>query len=235
MQNPKTMKAKKETIKSRTENPLYIGLSKGNKKLKDNERVSFLIWNIPAVITCPYRTVLCEHFCYALKAEIQYPDCKPCRMRHFEISKQADFAARMIYTIETELMRPKNKNKNVVFRIHESGDFYNKAYVEKWLVIMNHFSDVKNLVFVAYTKSVRFFDGLALPDNFKLLASVWNDTKQSNLDIIARNNYRIYTAYAGEDLKKAIENGFSKCGCADCAKCGKCWNDFTYHICCEIH
>lgn len=223
------------SIKARTESPLFIKLSHGNKKLKSNDRVSFLIWNLPAVMTCPDATENCIHFCYAKKAENVYPACKPSRLDHFEISKQGDFIQRMIYTIQVELDRPKNKNRKVVFRIHESGDFYNKAYVEKWLVIMNHFSDVKNLVFVAYTKSVRFFDGLALPDNFKLLASVWNDTKQSNLDIIARNNYRIYTAYAGEDLKKAIENGFSKCGCADCAKCGKCWNDFTYHICCEIH
>jgi len=235
MQNPKTMKVKKETIKSRTENPLYIGLSNGNKKLKDNKRVSFLIWNLPAVMTCPNATDLCRLYCYAKKAELQYPDCKPCRMRHFEMSKDADFVARMVYTIETELMRPKNKNKKVVFRIHESGDFYNMAYVEKWLEIMRHFEGVKNLVFVAYTKSVRFFDGLELPANFCLLASVWADTKQENLDIIKRNNFRIYTAYNKEDLENALANGFTLCRCDDCAGCGKCWNNFISNVACEIH
>ena len=226
---------KNETIKSRTENKLYIELSNGNKKLKSNGRVSFLIWNLPAVVTCPHRTALCEKYCYAKKAENQYPECTPCRKRHFEMSRNADFVARMIFTIETELKRPKNKNKKVVFRIHESGDFYNKAYVSAWLEIMRHFEDVKNLVFVAYTKSVVFFDGVELPTNFCLLAIVWSDTKQSNIDIITRNNFRIYTAYNKEDLENALANGFTLCRCEDCAGCGKCWNNFISNVACEIH
>ena len=202
----------------------------------ENERISFLIWNLPAVITCPDATAHCILECYARKAEIQYKDsCTLSRQGHFVMSKQADFVDRMTWTIETELKRPKNKGKKIVFRIHESGDFYNRDYVESWLSIMRNFEGVDNIIFVAYTKSVRFFDGVALPHNFKLLASVWDDTKQENLEIIRRNNYRIYTAYEGADLENALNAGYSKCGCKDCAKCGKCWNDFTYHIACEIH
>ena len=226
---------KNETMKARKQNKLFIQLSYGNKKLKSNARVSFLIWNLPAVVTCPHRTALCEKYCYARKSENAYPACLPCRKNHFDISRGADFVARMVYTIETELQSPKNKNKKVVFRIHESGDFYNKAYVSAWLEIMRHFEDVKNLVFVAYTKSVVFFDGVALPSNFCLLASVWSDTKQSNLDIIARNNFRIYTAYNKDDLENALANGFTLCRCEDCAGCGKCWNNFISNVACEIH
>lgn len=227
---------KNETYKARRGNKLFIELSHGNKKLKENARVSFLVWNIPAVITCPFRTPHCEGACYARKAENQYPTtCIPARQRHFEMSKQDDFVERMIYTIETELDRPKHRGKKVVFRIHESGDFYNRAYAEKWLAIMRHFEGVKNLVFVAYTKSVVYFDGLELPENFKLLASVWDDTTVANWDIIKNNNFRIYTAYTEEALQVAIASGFSHCPCDDCANCGKCWNDFTNHIACLIH
>lgn len=226
---------KNETIKSRTENKLFIELSHGNKKLRSNTRVSFLVWNLPAVVTCPHATDECKTFCYARKAEKAYPSCLPSRKRHFEMSKQGDFIQRMIYTIQVELERPKNKNKKIVFRIHESGDFYNRDYVDKWLVIMNHFSHVDNLVFVAYTKSVCFFDGYKLPENFRLLASVWSDTTVANLDVIKKNNFRIYTAYNKPALDVALASGFSFCPCKDCATCGKCWNDFTNHIACEIH
>ena len=223
------------TIKSREENELYITLSNGNKKLASNDQISFLIWNIPAKITCPCATKECIKFCYAGKAEAQYPDCLPSRMTHFEMSKQENFVDRMIYTIDTELMRPSNKTRKIVFRIHESGDFYNKVYVEKWLKIMNHYKNNNKIVFVAYTKSVRFFDGLTLPKNFRLLASVWSDTKEENLEIIRNNNYRIYTAFNAEAMKQARKDGFSVCRCEDCATCGKCWNNRYKNIACEIH
>lgn len=235
MEKIKNLLATLKTLKARTENKLFIKLSHGNKKLKGNNRVSFLIWNIPAVITCPYATELCKKFCYALKAEKQYKTAKKSRQAHFEMSRQADFVERMIYTILVELDRPANKGKKIVFRIHESGDFYNRAYTEKWLEIMRYFEKDKRIVFVAYTKSVTYFDGIDLPNNFCLLASVWDDTTPANLEIIARNNFRIYTAYKGIQLENALKSGFSKCGCVDCAACGKCWNNYTSNIAVEIH
>ena len=224
-----------KTIKERESHELFINLSHGNKKLVSNEDIAFLIWNLPAVITCPYRTAHCETACYALKAERNYPDALPSRMRHFEISRNPEFVDRMIFTILTELSRPSNKNRKIVFRIHESGDFYNMAYAKAWLEIMDYFKNNSKIVFVAYTKSVCFFDGLELPRNFKLLASVWDDTKPANLEIIARNHFKIYTAYKGDDLKRALASGFVKCRCEDCATCGKCWNRSKKSIVCEIH
>lgn len=224
-----------KTYKARQESPLYINLSHENKKLVPNKRVSFLIWNIPAVITCPFRTDHCTGLCYARKAEINYPDCLPSRKRHFDMSRNADFVLRMIFTISAELARPINKNKKVVFRIHESGDFYNMEYVKKWLEIMDFFKDDKRIIFVAYTKSVKYFDGLEIPENMRLLASVWDDTTPENLEIIKRNNFRVYTAYKGTDLENAIKSGYAHCPCDDCGKCGLCWNDYTNNICCEIH
>ena len=215
--------------------PRFIDLSHGNKKLKESDRVGFLIWNIPAVVTCPFRTALCEAFCYAKKAENIYPDALPSRQKHFDISRLPDFVERMIFTIDAELSRPKYKNKKVVFRIHESGDFYNEEYAKKWLAIAKHYAGNDQIVFVAYTKSVRYFDGVDLPNNFFLLASVWADTTPENLEIIRRNNFRIYTAFKGAELENAIKNGYSLCRCDDCAGCGKCWNNYINNITCEIH
>lgn len=231
-----TLLTENKTYKARTMSPYFVSLSHGNKKLKENARVAFLVWNIPAVTTCPYRTAHCEALCYALKAENQYTkSCRPARQRNFELSRAADFVTSMIFTIYAELDRPANKDKKIVFRIHESGDFYNKQYVSAWLEIINHFSEDPRITFVAYTKSVVFFDGIDIPNNLNLLASVWDDTKESNLEIIRRNNFRIYTAFSKEDMQSAINSGFSFCPCKDCGSCGKCWNNFINNVACEIH
>ena len=174
-----------KTWTARKQSEFYLGLSHGNLKLKENKRVGFLVWNIPAVITCPFRTDHCTECCYALKAEIQHTNtCKPARARHF---------------------------------------------------VMDHFKDNDNIVFVAYTKSVKYFDGVKIPDNMRLLASVWDDTTAENLEIIKRNNFRIYTAYAGELLENALKSGFSFCPCKDCGSCGKCWNNYINNVACQIH
>lgn len=225
----------KETLKALTSNPLFIRLSQGNKKLKDSAKINFLIWSISAVITCPFRTALCSKSCYALKAERCYPSARKARKEHFKASRNSDFVDRMIYTISVELDRKKNIGKTTIFRIHESGDFYSKEYAEKWLEIMRHFENDKRILFVAYTKSLIYFDGVELPKNFRLLASVWADTTQANLDLIEKNEFRVYTAFKGEELEKALDTGYSLCRCKDCATCGKCWNNKVEKITCEIH
>ena len=72
----------------------------GNKKLINTDTVRFMIWNIPAVVTCPFATEHCKHFCYARKAERVYPQVLPAREKNLEESKSEDFVANMIYTIE---------------------------------------------------------------------------------------------------------------------------------------
>lgn len=174
------------TFKQLSNNPGFIKLSHGNKKLKASDKIAFLVWNLPAVITCPFRTPHCEGSCYACKAERCYPSVTPSRMDHFEISKSEGFVDRMLYTIDAELTRKAHCGKKIVFRIHESGDFYNKAYADKWIEIARHYEGNKRIEFLAYTKSVKFFDGVDLPSNLHILASVWDDTKADNLEIIER-------------------------------------------------
>lgn len=195
-------------------------LSKGNKKLKSNQFVKFLIWNLPAVKTCPNATALCKKSCYARKAEKAYPTVLPCRENNLKESQKPDFVENMISAIK----KAKDKRALIV-RIHESGDFYNLEYSRKWLEIATACPDV---VFMAYTKSFKYFDGVKLPKNFFLRASVWADTKAEDLETIARNKWTIYTAV--EEMTK----GFTECRCDDCATCGKCWSK-AKKIACKIH
>lgn len=205
-----------------------LSVSRYNKKLVPNKETAFIIWNIPAKITCPNATELCKRFCYADKAEKVYPTVLPARQRNFKDSLKEDFTERMTYTILS--IAKGTKKKNIIVRIHESGDFYNRAYVNKWLQIMDNCKADKRIKFIAYTKSFRFFDGLKLPKNFFLRASVWADTKPEDLETIRRNGWAIYTAV--EKFQKGDK--FTRCRCSDCASCGKCWQRYK-DIRCEIH
>ena len=205
-------------------------ISFGNRKLVSNSETLFFIWNLPSVKTCPYRTPLCEKLCYAKKAERVYKAVLPSREENLEASKSDTFIADMIIIIERKLSTM--KQKKLVVRIHESGDFYNKQYTQKWLAIAFHFAMTDSRVtFICYTKSFPYFDGMLLPENFSLRASIWSDTEKKQVEIILRNSWNIYTA-----VESFTENdSFEQCRCADCATCGKCWNNTIPDIRCEIH
>lgn len=233
------------TMKEKRSNPLYInGINfDGNLKLKNTDEVRFMIWNIPAVVTCPYRTASCEKFCYARKAERMYPSCNDARQRNLEVSKDANFAERMIYTIETEMNAKKFAGKKIVFRIHESGDFYNTEYFEKWIQIARHFENNRNIVFLAYTKSIIYAinNGYGIPDHFPanlvIRSSIWADTRKDLVELTESYNIPVYTALSAHDMDVAEKNGlqFEKCRCEDCATCGKCWDKSIQTIITYIH
>lgn len=205
-----------------------LSVSNGNKKLVSNDETRFIVWNLPAKMTCPGKTHNCSIACYAIKAELAYPNCLPARIRNLKESIRDDFTIRMIYTI-LSIIAHDRKNRKYVIRIHESGDFYNQAYALKWLEIAETIK-AENVTFICYTKSFRFFDGRTLPKCFKLRASVWDDTPAEDLEIIKRNNWHIYTAV--EHFQAGDK--FTRCRCSDCATCGKCWQNYK-DIRCEIH
>lgn len=221
-----------KTYKARKESSRYLGINvNGNMKLKNNEKVRFMIWSLPAVITCPFATELCKKCCYATKAEKAYPNVLKARHRNLEASKSQDFILNMIFTIETELATSKYNGKKVVFRIHESGDFYSKEYAMAWLTIARYFEN--RVTFMAYTKSLEFFKGEDIPVNMVVRASVWSDTDVDTLNLIDEMDLPIYTAV--EKDFDFVSNGFARCRCEDCATCGMCWNKSVKKNACVIH
>jgi hypothetical protein len=61
------------------------------------------------------------------------------------------------------------RRKKVDFlRIHDSGDYYSPAYLEKWLQIARNNPQTK---FYSYTKSVPLFENVELPENFDVIFS----------------------------------------------------------------
>lgn len=203
----------------------YFYVSNGNKKLKNNEKLQFLIWNIPAITTCPFATKECIKNCYAKKAEKQYLGCRSSREKNLQFSKSENF---IHYMNEYIKEKEKRSKKEILFRIHESGDFYSKNYVEKWIKIakLN-----PNVTFLAYTKSIEYFKDLKLPDNFVLRFSVWKDTPLECLEIAKDMNLPIYMALEKhEDFSE-----YFKCRCRDCGTCKACYTNKVKRIACEIH
>lgn len=216
-----------KTIFKRNGNVYHM--SYGNRKLVQNENTFFVIWNIPAKKSCPYKTPHCTISCYADKAERLYKAVLPARVDNFEASKSDTFVPDMIYILET--VSKSTKKPEIIVRIHESGDFYNRKYTEKWLAIMEHFAADPRFKFIAYTKSFPYFDGVDLPANFHIRASIWDDTPIEMINLILKNQWPIYTAVE----RFTPEDTFSQCRCKDCATCGHCWNSSIQDIRCEIH
>lgn len=183
-------------------------ISTGNKKME-----GFLIWSLPSKLTCPYKTEMCANKCYARKAEYLYPQTLPSRQRNFEASQKPEFAKDMIAFI-TKKVKNAKKYKFDKFRIHESGDFYNREYFEKWLEVVKA---LPNITFLAFTKSPFVREYLdQLPENFHLYYSIWEDTKKENIV------WELPLAIAGNCDKLYKKETFECKG-----ECGKCLHCFT--------
>ncbi|MBK1611761.1 GP88 family protein [Bacillus cereus] len=210
---------------------ISMALSEGNKKLKDSKVVAFYQWNITSVVSCPFRTEMCEKSCYALKAEKMYPTVNTRRAMNLEFSKTSEFVSAMIEQIEFELARKKNKGKTVFFRIHEAGDFYSYEYLLKWHEIAKHFKGNRGIVFMAYTKSLPFVKTLyknvgKANVNITFKSSIWEDTKPKFVDMTKELGMSIFTA---EKIGTLEEKGMFACPASETFKntpkekdCGEC-------------
>jgi len=134
-------------------------LQKGNRKLPKET----LIWNLPAVKTCPNSTDACRKHCYALKAERIYPQVLPFRELNFKLSKDENFSE----MIEQELATSNFEQ----IRLHESGDIYNQSYFNKWINIAKK---IPQIVY-GYTKNIN----LDLSKKPKNMIIIYSDDKQS--------------------------------------------------------
>lgn len=147
-----------------------INLLTQNSKMKKTSiknNTKIFNFSIPAYktksgkVTCPFAAA-CVKYCYAQKGNYtRFPIVQELMEKKYEISKQNNFNSLMNAEIK--------KKKAKYIRIHDSGDFYSVKYLQKWIQIAEYNKDV---IFYAYTKSIKFFtDGLLLPSNMKIIFS----------------------------------------------------------------
>ena len=163
-----------------------------NTKLKKTSKLlgkKVFNFGIPAYksasgkLTCPM-ALECVKFCYAKKGAYIWSNVKPAFEKRYELTKTDEFIEKM----NTEI---KSKKADFV-RIHDSGDYYSKAYLDKWLKIAIHNPNVK---FYSYTNMVEMFKNTILPDNFDVIYS--NSGKQKHM--IDRNTDRHTEIFKSKD------------------------------------
>jgi len=157
------------------------------KKTSKENNAKIFNFSIPAYktrsgkVTCPFADS-CVKFCYAQKGNYtRFPKVQELMEEKYKISKTNNFITLMNEEIK--------KKKATHVRIHDSGDFYSTEYLNKWVQIAN---DNKEVIFYAYTKSIKFFvNGLLLPKNLKIIFS--EGSKTDNLiDVDKHRHARIF-------------------------------------------
>jgi hypothetical protein len=94
-------------------------------------------------------------------ASFDLPQGHTCHSNNYEASLKDSFVNEANQSIKA---LPNIK----FYRVHSSGDYYNKKYIAKWLEIAK---ENPTKIFYSYTKSIILFKGLELPENLIIIQS----------------------------------------------------------------
>ncbi len=170
-------------------------LTQNSKLKKTSKELGKRVFNfgIPAYktasgkLTCPMADA-CVKFCYAKKGAYIWSNVKPAFERRYEVTKQDDF----VDVMTAEIL----KKKAEYVRIHDSGDFYSRKYLQKWIEVMKQNPGVR---FYAYTNMVELMKEAELPYNFDVTFS--DSGKQRHLiDTRMDKHTRIFKSKEDLDL-----------------------------------
>lgn len=175
-----------------------------NKKIKSSSTQSLTVYNfgIPALIsdtglkTCPMAGK-CAVGCYAKSGAYVWSNVRQAYEKRLAATLQGDFAE--VISADIEKILSKRSTKNLIIRIHDSGDFYSLEYFGKWFQVMSRFPQVK---FYAYTKMVEMFQGRFLPSNFTLIFSLGGKQDQ----LINQENDRHSRVF--ETVDELLDSGY---------------------------
>jgi hypothetical protein len=194
-----------------------VKISTGNSKLQNT-----FIFSMPPVATCPGATDACKQDCYAIKAYKQYPNVRTAWNHNQGLSEQDNFVEIVADYLATELGSKRKTSKFRHFRIHESGDFYNQKYLDKWISIAKQFPAIE---FLAYTKS-GWLDFSDCPANMVVRMSIWEDSNPRKV-----NDELPRATMEGMEQRKGAFHCKPTYKCAECRFCWASTKDvfFTKH------
>lgn len=150
-----------------------------NTKISNSGDTSYTVYNfgIPAyqsttgLKTCPMAGK-CKIGCYAQSGAYKFSNVAKAFENRLQVTLSTDFIDKMQLELNTKIKTAKRQQKQLVIRIHDSGDFYNYKYLDKWLKIIQNNPDV---IFYAYTKMVplfkRYNKNNKIPSNFTVIYS----------------------------------------------------------------
>ena len=145
--------------------------SKMTKTMKMHAGYRIFNVSMPAGITCPMAGE-CGRICYAKYGRMVMPNQLAGYRENLTMYEQGVFFTQL----EAELTRQERlaakMGQTVLIRIHDTGDFFSREYLEDWLTFMRAHPHVW---FYAYTKSVSFVKDAAIsglvPENFTYVFS----------------------------------------------------------------
>jgi hypothetical protein len=192
-------------------------ISTGNSKLQNT-----FIFSMTPVATCPGATDECKRDCYAMKAYKQYPNVRTAWDYNTELAKSDHFTEAVALYLATELASKRKTSKFRHFRIHESGDFFNQRYLDRWIAIAKMFPQIE---FLAYTKS-GWLDFSDCPANMVVRMSIWEDSNPRKV-----NDELPRATMEGMEQRKGAFHCKPTYKCAECRFCWASTKDvfFTKH------
>ena len=142
-------------------------LTQNSKLKKTSKNLNLRVFNfgIPAYksasgkLTCPMADE-CVEFCYAKKGAYVWSNVQPAFEKRYQLSKTLEFIDAMNSEIK--------KKRPEYVRVHDSGDYYSRSYLAKWITIANENPSVK---FYSYTNMVDMIKNTNLPDNYDIIFS----------------------------------------------------------------
>ena len=173
-------------------------LTQNSKLKKTSKELGVRVFNfgIPAYksasgkLTCPMADG-CVKFCYAKKGAYIWSNVQPAFEKRYELTKTDKFVDAMYDEIV--------KKKPDYVRVHDSGDYYSKAYLQKWIDIALLFPEVK---FYSYTNMVDMILKTSLPDNYDIIFSdsgkqkhLINERKHRHTRIFSTNSDLVSSGY----------------------------------------
>ena len=173
-------------------------LTQNSKLKKTSKELGLRVFNfgIPAYksasgkLTCPM-ALECVKFCYAKKGAYIWSNVKPAFEKRYELSKTDDFVDAMNAEIR--------KKKADYVRVHDSGDYYSRAYLKKWIDIANSNPNVR---FYSYTNMIDMMLKTSLPNNYDIIFSdsgkqkhLINERKHRHTKIFSNSSNLIRSGY----------------------------------------
>lgn len=195
--------------------------SNGNLKLGSN----VAIWNLPTRVTCKYN---CKD-CYAVKAERFRPSVRVQRAFHYIIVQMAiKDIIKMEYLknyLINEIKYYSMLYKNFCVRIHESGDFYCKEYLNMWLDIISRCDGIS---FYTYTKQLEPAEIDTINNNYNnlnIIKSIIDDKFLNYGDDEYINTVEKYLQAGKQEYCKCHwdnkQSGYCMTQCNKCLYCDK--------------
>lgn len=208
-----------------------------------NRKLGFRVWqwSVPAGITCPGKSGLCEMFCYGLKGRLASPKALEAHKRNLILAEQEGFVDWM----STEIRRVSAE----YFRPHVVGDFHEPWYAVSWLSIM---TKCPKTDFGFYTRSWRLEEILPILRRMARLPNVFmwfscdretgapprvgrvrraymmvddDDPPRFKVDLVFRDKTKTVMRHAAGNFVCPYDHGDEKRKRWTCSKCLLCYKD----------